>query len=209
MHEKSYRVSCHICGKTSSNRTNLRIHVNTVHTEVSTVVCEHCSKSIKSTNIKSHVKEMHDNYGHTPCPVCGKIFLRRKLMTDHMRNTHGEASTIVCEYCSKPIKCANLKNHVKEMHDDYGDTPCLICGKVFPRRKTMMNHMRNIHTDMEGSTVECEKCSKPIKSTNIKNHVKEMHVNYVDTPCPICGKIFPRRKAMTDHLRNIHTNRKA
>ena len=125
--------------------------MNTVHTDTSTVSCEHCSKLIKSTNIKSHLKEMHDNYVDTPCPVCEKVFTRRKAMSDHLRNihTHTDTPTIVCEHCSKHIKSTNIKSHIREMHDNYVDTPCPVCEKVFPRRKAMADHLRNRHTKRE------------------------------------------------------------
>ena len=85
---KNKNIQCVECGKILSNKTNLKLHMNTVHVEASTVVCEQCSKYVKSTNMKNHVKEMHVNHVDTPCPLCGKIFARRKLMTDHKRNVH-------------------------------------------------------------------------------------------------------------------------
>ena len=211
MHSHSnHKIQCTKCGKVLSNKTNLRVHTERVHTEHYTVNCEHCGKTIKSTTIKWHVREMHEKDNRlAQCQQCGKQLSNRTNLKLHMNTVHTSAPTVVCEYCTKFIKSTNIKSHVKEMHDNYVDTPCPVCEKIFPRRKAMTDHMRNIHSNTSKEpVVVCEYCSKSIKSTNIKSHVKEMHDNYVDTPCPECGRIFPRRKAMTDHLRNIHRNTK-
>jgi len=80
---------------------------------------------------------------------------------------------------------------------------CHLCHKILANKRYLRDHMLKKHSEV--SRVVCEYCAKEFKSTNIKSHIKEMHINAIESKCPVCEKVFPRKKPMIDHMRRVHT----
>jgi len=80
---------------------------------------------------------------------------------------------------------------------------CHLCHKILANKRYLRDHMMKRHSEV--TRVVCEYCAKEFKSTNIKSHIKEMHINAIESKCPICEKVFPRKKPMIDHMRRVHT----
>jgi len=228
----SSKMACHLCGKVLGNKRYLKAHILKMHSSARTkVVCEYCAKEFKSTNIKSHIKEMHINAVESKCPICGKVFPRKKPLSDHIRRVHSEETRVVCQYCAKDVKSTNIKNHIKEMHTDVQDTACPICGKVFPRKKPMTDHLRLVHSEEKAV---CEICSKTFEnrtyllrhirtfhstsqmiftcdfclkqyrsSLQLRNHIKIVHV-VNNAECGICGKVYKNKILLGKHHRKYH-----
>ena len=224
-------LACNLCPKILANKRYLKLHILNKHSEETKVVCEYCAKDVKSTNIKNHIKEMHTNVVESKCPICGKVFPRKKPMTDHMRRVHSEEVRVVCPYCAKDVKSTNIKNHIKEMHTNVQETKCPICEKIFPRKKPMTDHMRLVHSEEKGvcdiccktfenrtyllrhirtfhstsdSIYTCQFCYKQFKSSLLmRNHIKIVHVvNNVE--CGICGKVYKNKILLGKHHRKYH-----
>jgi signal recognition particle subunit SEC65 len=143
------------------------------------------------------------------CNQCPKILANKKNFKDHMLRKHSEEKRVVCEYCAQDFKSTNIKSHIREMHFDckrQRQMACNLCPKILANKKNFRDHMLRKHS--EEKRVVCEYCAQDFKSTNIKNHIKEMHINFIESKCPKCDKIFPRKKAMLDHMRTVHAEEK-
>ena len=102
---------------------------------------------------------------------------------------------------SKPD--ASLADTNKPDKETKKNLACHLCHKILANKRYLKDHMLKKHS--EANRVVCEYCAKEFKSTNIKSHIKEMHINAIESKCPVCDKVFPRKKPMIDHMRRVHT----
>lgn len=104
---------CHVCGKTISNKANLKIHLSYVHGigEAKYFHCDICGRVYKSKrNIDTHMKN-HMDITPFNCAICGKGFSHLGALKIHMWN-HRDA--VECEYCGRKFKPRSLYYHVKK-----------------------------------------------------------------------------------------------
>ena len=89
-------------------------------------------------------------------------------------------------------------------------TKCYRCEKRFPSKKSMMQHVLDIHTL---PSVNCEKCDKkfPTKQSMLQ-HMSQIHhvhsVTSVKLNCDKCDKSFPSQRLLFQHVASMH-NRSA
>ncbi|KAJ7999614.1 hypothetical protein DPEC_G00196230 [Dallia pectoralis] len=78
---------------------------------------------------------------------------------------------------------------------------CHVCGKGFPARKGLADHMTT-HTGERPHS--CHLCGKGFK---VKSHLNEhirVHTGEKPFICPVCGKAFRQDAHMKGHLRRTH-----
>ncbi|KAL0977862.1 hypothetical protein UPYG_G00162320 [Umbra pygmaea] len=78
---------------------------------------------------------------------------------------------------------------------------CHVCGKGFPARKGLADHMTT-HTGERPHS--CHHCGKGFK---VKSHLNEhirVHTGEKPFVCPVCGKAFRQDAHMKGHLRRTH-----
>lgn len=102
-----------VCGKTISNKANLKIHMSYVHGigDAKYFECDQCGRIYKSKrNIDTHMKNHMES---TPfnCAICSKGFSHLGALKIHMWN---HRDTIDCSYCGKKFKPRSLYYHVKK-----------------------------------------------------------------------------------------------
>ncbi|KAG5666897.1 hypothetical protein PVAND_014904 [Polypedilum vanderplanki] len=109
---------CNICGKSISNKANLKIHLNYVHNIGSAKIftCDLCGRFYKSKrNIDTHMKN-HMSVTPFNCAICGKGFSHAGALKIHMWN---HRDVVNCEYCHKKFKPRSLYYHVKKCPKNY------------------------------------------------------------------------------------------
>ena len=120
-----------------------------------------------------------------------------------MLRLHSEGTRVVCEYCAKEFKSTNIKNHIKEMHINFIETKCPKCGKVFPKRKSMLDHVRTVHSEEKGV---CDVCSKTFENkTYLQRHIRTAHSDSdIFFPCTHCFKKFKSNALLRNHIKIVH-----
>ncbi|KAJ4449097.1 hypothetical protein ANN_00492 [Periplaneta americana] len=84
------------------------------------------------------------------------------------------------------------------------DFNCTVCGRGFPRRKSLMRHTR-LHN--EENPFKCNTCGKAcIKQGDLVRHLR-LHTGEKPFKCEVCGKGFPERGQLIRHVRH-HTKEK-
>ena len=129
------------------------------------------------TCYKRHFKKIHSDIKleKAECETCGKKISREKLGT-HMK-IHG--TEFKCKYCNhKAQSNANLKAHLRSVHDDPG---------------------------LKSHKEQCKICKKEISVKHLQEHEDAVH-NKIKIPCYICNKLFTRKSHLNEHLKAIHHN---
>jgi phage host-nuclease inhibitor protein Gam len=74
-----------------------------------------------------------------------------------------------CEYVSKRL--ADLKRHVKDVHDKIRDLKCHICDYKSSQSSNLKQHIKTVHSKIKD--LECHICDyKTADSSNLRTHIK-------------------------------------
>lgn len=119
--------------------------------------CEICKASFKRNHqMKLHKQTVHSDLRLYHCELCEKSFKRRDKLTCHYR-THSDEHPFMCTECGSVFKWKHhLKRHRDNVHADKASQikarrfPCSVCGNCFKWRHHLKRHLRNVHRLFDG-----------------------------------------------------------
>ena len=110
---------CPECGKVLSSKWKSRLHIQTVHGNDKSHVCDQCSKGFSTkTQLKGHIDQSHSRQ---TCEHCGKLLLNKFFLKKHLVFDHGiKDGAFICEACPKTVFFIEsfYKKHMKEKHEN-------------------------------------------------------------------------------------------
>lgn len=167
---------CDVCGKAYSSKCNLKKHQET-HGPKTECYCG-CSFSTKEQYAR-HLKGRH--MGGFECTVCNTVFSSRLALLRHTRREHARTQELECTSCGKKFghKC-HLREHFA-VHTEETPYQCVTCGKKYKFQRSLRRHT-------------------PLCSGGIPRAKPRP-----DSECHICGKMFSKRRYLTQHLQT-HEN---
>ena len=131
-------VTCYLCDKIFSDKSNLTKHVKNQHTD------RKPSKRIPPLTPEEKT---------CPEPNCTKTFVSRKTRNDHIKThenarlrSERNAKDLTCEICNQRSTCtSNHKTHMARMHgmDIGGDLTCHGCSTVYRSKGLLKEHQRS------------------------------------------------------------------
>jgi len=141
------RHPCHLCGRTFTENSNRKKHVQTVHFNVRGHVCTTCGASFSARcNLAKHVAIVHERARPYGCPLCPSAFGERNKRDKHLRTVHGGEKPHECGQCGRPFgQRSDLVRHVRVVHEQVRPHRCGACGKGFGRRGSHVHHMKQAH----------------------------------------------------------------
>nr|CAI5856721.1 unnamed protein product [Callosobruchus analis] len=146
------------------------------------------------------------------CTYCNKTFKFKQALDDHIIEIHPDFIACVsrkvheCKKCTyKTVSTSLLKRHMVK-HPDIADR-CIYCNMIFVRKRALDDHIVRKHPDFIASASskvhECTECTyKTISTTLLKQHMAK----HLDTGvrCTYCNKTFKFKRALDDHIIEIH-----
>lgn len=151
---------CELCPTTCGRKTDLRIHVQKLHTSDKPLKCRRCGKSFPDRyTYKVHVKT-HEGEKCFKCDLCPYASISQRHLESHML-IHTDQKPYQCEQCDQAFRQKQLLKRHKNLYHDPDYVPplpkektheCSECGRAFRHKGNLIRHMA-IH-DPEASAQE-------------------------------------------------------
>ena len=235
------RFNCEHCSEVFRHKRLWIKHLNTFHSENVGFHCYHCLSAFTSMELmqkhrhEAHIKERMGSRKEIErkriakskrelkpervlCPVCGLLLLRVCLRL-HIKNVHNKERNYCCKHCGKRVAAQYALNRHIEVHHSDGAQPysCDLCGRRFPGKQFVRNHLKRVHESKTTYAWKCEYCWKSFyNQPSLNRHLKRMHTGGEDTDglranpitnmfdCPICKKAFVGFMICRKHINKYH-----
>ncbi|XP_043218623.1 transcriptional repressor CTCF-like [Amphibalanus amphitrite] len=164
---------CELCPTTCGRKTDLRIHVQKLHTSDRPIKCKRCGKSFPDRySFKLHSKT-HEGEKCFRCDLCPYMSTSQRHLESHML-IHTDQKPYVCQHCDQSFRQKQLlKRHVNLYHNPNYIPPqprektheCPECGRAFRHKGNLIRHLA-IH-DPEASAAEKQLALKLGRETKV------------------------------------------
>ena len=105
-----------------------------------------------------------------------------------------------CPHCEAIFEKANLKRHIKTVHEGIKDYKCNHCGKEYFEKKRLNRHIKREHDNIRDE--KCNQCGKLYFSKEGLNlHIRNIHKHF---SCHLCDEAFPTNFNLVEHLNMKH-----
>ena len=178
--------------------------------------CEQCGKCFKNKKrVEAHSKKHSETEDGVrdktiECPSCSKTFSNKYVLKTHMKShtsNPGSGDRALCNICSKTfankyILKTHIGSHSIDTEAEGENLSCPVCQKTFSNKYNLKYHIRT-HDEhgKENETTLCNVCSKILKRTVLKKHMRNMHGETKTAECRYCG-LHTRMSSI-----NAHENR--
>ncbi|KAM8976143.1 zinc finger X-chromosomal protein isoform 2-T2 [Pelodytes ibericus] len=201
-HSKEMPFKCDICLQTFADSKELQAHA-ILHQESKSHQCLHCDhKSSNSSDLKRHIISVHTkDYPHK-CEVCEKGFHRPSELKKH-EAAHRGKKMHQCRHCEFQIADPFvLSRHILSVHTKELPFRCKRCRKGFRQQTELKKHMKT-HSGKKVYQCEyCE--YNTTDASGFKRHVISIHTKDYPHRCDYCKKGFRRPSEKNQHTIKHH-----
>lgn len=130
------KIVCRICGIGFKTVEKCHVH-SSIHAHEYYYPCGICDETFTTEeecnehNLEHVDKGKAERSSHYACDECGKKFITKDRLEFH-KNCHNSAEPFYCDKCDKTMTSESvLYRHVVNVHRQYKEYCCEICGKLF------------------------------------------------------------------------------
>ncbi|XP_043082298.1 zinc finger Y-chromosomal protein 1 isoform X2 [Puntigrus tetrazona] len=210
-HSKEMPYKCDRCFQTFAEPEELLNHALT-HEEAKTHQCTHCDhKSSNSSDLKRHIISVHTkDYPHK-CEVCGKGFHRPSELKKHSA-AHKAKKLHQCRHCNFKIADPFvLSRHILSVHTKeqqaFPDKKSLkkTFGLGAHGGKKILGGASLSKGHRERRVYQCQYCNYSTgDASGFKRHVISIHTKDYPHRCDFCSKGFRRPSEKNQHIMRHH-----
>ncbi|XP_045438300.1 zinc finger X-chromosomal protein isoform X4 [Pipistrellus kuhlii] len=201
-HSKEMPFKCDICLLTFSDTKEVQQHA-LIHQESKTHQCLHCDhKSSNSSDLKRHIISVHTkDYPHK-CDMCDKGFHRPSELKKHVA-AHNGKKMHQCRHCDFKIADPFvLSRHILSVHTKDLPFRCKRCRKGFRQQNELKKHMKTHSSRKVYQCEYCEYSTTD--ASGFKRHVISIHTKDYPHRCEYCKKGFRRPSEKNQHIMRHH-----
>ncbi|XP_035638330.1 zinc finger protein 711-like [Oncorhynchus keta] len=165
--------------------------------------CPHCEhKSTNSSDLKRHIISVHTKDFPHKCDVCEKGFHRPSELKKHAE-THKGARLHQCRHCDfKTPDPFILSRHILSVHTKDLPFKCKRCRRGFRHQLELKKHMKTHSGRKVYQCQYCEYSSSD--ASGFKRHVISIHTKDYPHRCDYCTKGFRRPSEKSQHIARHH-----
>ncbi|XP_063241559.1 transcriptional repressor CTCFL-like isoform X2 [Bacillus rossius redtenbacheri] len=151
---------CELCPTTCGRKTDLRIHVQKLHTSDKPLKCKRCGKAFPDRySYKIHSKS-HEGEKCFKCDLCPYASISQRHLESHML-IHTDQKPYQCDQCDQSFRQKQLLRRHQNLYHNPNYVPpqprektheCPECGRAFRHKGNLIRHMA-VH-DPESSAHE-------------------------------------------------------
>ncbi|XP_034232456.1 transcriptional repressor CTCFL isoform X1 [Thrips palmi] len=151
---------CELCPTTCGRKTDLRIHVQKLHTSDKPLKCKRCGKTFPDRYTYKVHNKTHEGEKCYKCDLCPYASISARHLESHML-IHTDQKPYQCEMCDQSFRQKQLlKRHQNLYHNPQYVPPCPRekthecpeCGRTFRHKGNLIRHMA-VH-DPDATTQE-------------------------------------------------------
>ncbi|XP_075394833.1 zinc finger protein 711 isoform X2 [Tenrec ecaudatus] len=201
-HGNNLPYKCEHCPQAFGDERELQRHLDLFQGH-KTHQCPHCDhKSTNSSDLKRHIISVHTKDFPHKCEVCDKGFHRPSELKKHS-DIHKGRKTHQCRHCdfqtSDPFI---LSGHILSVHTKDQSLKCKRCKRGFRQQNELKKHMKT-HTGRKIYQCEyCEYSTTD--ASGFKRHVISIHTKDYPHRCEFCKKGFRRPSEKNQHIMRHH-----
>ncbi|XP_021417410.2 zinc finger protein 711 isoform X1 [Oncorhynchus mykiss] len=201
-HGADLPFKCGHCPQAYADEGELQRHTEMVQGH-KTHQCPHCEhKSTNSSDLKRHVISVHTKDFPHQCDVCEKGFHRPSELKKHSE-THKGSKVHQCRHCnfttSDPF---TLSRHILSVHTKDLPFKCKRCRRGFRQSTELKKHMKTHSGRKVYQCQYCEYNSPD--ASGFKRHVISIHTKEYPHCCDYCCKGFRRPSEKSQHIARHH-----
>ena len=151
---------CELCPTTCGRKTDLRLHVQKLHTSERALHCKMCGKSFPDRyTLKVH-KKTHEGEKCFKCDLCPYSSISQRHLESHML-IHTDQKPFQCDACDQSFRQKQLlKRHQNLYHNpNYVPPTPKVIFQFFFKRKCIWNST----VYLQEKTHECPECSRTFR----------------------------------------------
>ncbi|XP_055783647.1 zinc finger protein 711-like isoform X2 [Salvelinus fontinalis] len=201
-HGADLPFKCGHCPQAYADEGELQRHTEMVQGH-KTHQCPHCEhKSTNSSDLKRHIISVHTKDFPHQCDVCEKGFHRPSELKKHSE-THKGNKVHQCRHCnfttSDPF---TLSRHILSVHTKDLPFKCKRCRRGFRQSAELKKHMKTHSGRKVYQCQYCEYNSPD--ASGFKRHVISIHTKEYPHCCDYCCKGFRRPSEKSQHIARHH-----
>ena len=207
-------IKCYRCSETFDQDAKLYGHLALEHPECVQFQCLYCrcvlftKGDFDEHHVELHAESLPDydiqpvpdvDKGGQVCQICQKIIPNSFPMNTHMADQHKEEVDVKCSHCKGVFSdTSQLRAHHAENHQR----------KPVKYQVTVKaGHSKKVAPPQQGST--CPICQEKVKNEwSLDLHLVKEHPEHVQFLCNHCGRLLNGNKAMEEHFKQQHPNKK-
>ncbi|XP_066105473.1 zinc finger protein 711 isoform X7 [Saccopteryx bilineata] len=201
-HGNNLPYKCEHCPQAFGDERELQRHLDLFQGH-KTHQCPHCDhKSTNSSDLKRHVISVHTKDFPHKCEVCDKGFHRPSELKKHS-DIHKGRKIHQCRHCDfKTSDPFILSGHILSVHTKDQSLKCKRCKRGFRQQNELKKHMKT-HTGRKIYQCEyCEYSTTD--ASGFKRHVISIHTKDYPHRCEFCKKGFRRPSEKNQHIMRHH-----
>ncbi|XP_045580111.1 zinc finger protein 711 isoform X1 [Salmo salar] len=201
-HGADLPFKCGHCPQAYADEGELQRHTEMVQGH-KTHQCPHCEhKSTNSSDLKRHIISVHTKDFPHQCDVCEKGFHRPSELKKHSEMHKGN-KVHQCRHCnfttSEPF---TLSRHILSVHTKDLPFKCKRCRRGFRQSTELKKHMKTHSGRKVYQCQYCEYNSPD--ASGFKRHVISIHTKEYPHCCDYCCKGFRRPSEKSQHIARHH-----